>query len=145
MIEIVDFQKKFAKDLFKIHVDEMPSNDQMTEKCFFDEFAEKTRKYFIALDDGKVIGYIGLFDMVDDFNIIGIAVKKNYRRQGIGARLLNVAILEAKKRNIKSLSLEVDENNKDAINFYSKLGFKVTNIRKKYYKNSDAYVMFLFL
>ena len=45
----------------------------------------------------------------------------------------------------KSISLEVDVLNTSAISFYNKNNFVVTNIRKKYYKDNDALVMFCYL
>jgi GNAT superfamily N-acetyltransferase len=73
----------------------MPENDIMTENCFFDEFVQTTRKYFVATNNNYAIGYIGVFDSFDDYNIIGIAVEKGYQRQGIGYKLLQSIIEEA--------------------------------------------------
>lgn len=145
MIKIVKCLESYIKQLYNIHISEMPENDIMTENCFFNEFKQKTRKYYVALDDKTPVGYIGIFDMVDDYNIIGIAVDKNYQRKGIGSKLLKEVIEEANKNKVATVSLEVDEKNEKAINFYKKMGFVVTNIRKKYYKDNDAYIMWLYL
>ena len=145
MIKIVKCLESYIKQLYDIHISEMPENDIMTENCFFNEFKQKTRKYYVALDDKTPVGYIGIFDMVDDYNIIGIAVDKNYQRKGIGSKLLKEVIEEANKNKVATVSLEVDEKNEKAINFYKKMGFVVTNIRKKYYKDNDAYIMWLYL
>lgn len=145
MIEIVDCSKNYYKDLFLIHCAEMPEFDQMTEQCFFDEFNQPTRKYFVATQNEKAIGYIGVFDTIDDYNIIGIAVDKNFQRQGVGSLLIKKIIEIAKQNKVSTLSLEVDEKNEKAINFYKKMGFTVTNIRKKYYKDNDALIMWLYL
>ena len=145
MINIVSLKKEYQQRLYEIHCNEMPENDKLTKDCFFDEFNQKTRKYFVALEDTNPVGYIGVMDTIDDYNIIGIAVDKNYQNKGIGGKLLQEIINTAKKNNVLSISLEVDEFNEKAINFYKNKGFVVTNIRKKYYKDNDAYIMFLYL
>lgn len=146
MFSVVDFSEEFAEMLFEIHNKVMPENDKMTRNCFFDEFNQKTRKYFVSVDkNNKPVGYVGVFDSLDDYNIIGIAVDKNYQKKGIGSMLIKKVIDIAKQNNVKTLSLEVDEKNTTAINFYKNKGFEVTNIRKKYYKDNDAYIMWLYL
>ena len=146
MLKIIDFEKKYQSELYKIHLQVMPKNDIMSLNCFNDEFEQTTRKYFVAVKNNIPIGYIGLFNTIDDCNIIGIAVLQDKQRQGIGSLLLNKAKEYARENNIKTLSIEVDTKNDKAINFYKKVGFLVTNIRKNYYKNnSDAYIMFLYL
>lgn len=145
MIEIKNIEKVYYDEMFQIHLDVMPDNDKMTKNCFYDEFERNTRKYFVAVKNSEVLGYIGVFDSIDDYNIIGIAVKKNYQKQKIGTLLLNKVIDCAKENKVKTLSLEVDQTNIKAINFYKKHGFVVTNIRKKYYKNNDALIMWLYL
>jgi len=144
-MEIVDYNPNFLEDLWQIHILTMPENDLMTKNNFVDEFSQPTRKYFVCLQDNVPVGYIGAFNMIDDYNIIGIAVKKDFQHKGVGTKLINSLIDFAKKENVKSLSLEVDETNLKAINFYKKMGFVVTNIRKKYYKNNDALIMWLYL
>ena len=146
MFKVVNFNSDFGELIFRIHNNVMPENDKMTRNCFFDEFNQNTRKYYVAVDENNIpVGYIGVFDSFDDYNIIGIAVDNNYQKKGIGSMLLQKVIEEAKLNNIKSLSLEVDEKNEKAINFYKNKGFEVTNIRKKYYKDNDAYIMWLYL
>jgi len=139
------FKKDYAQEMFKIHLEEMPKNDQMTRQNFFDEFSALSRKYFVAIFQNKVVGYLGLFDCGDDENIIGIAIEKQFQNRGIGTKLIEKGASFARKNKKKSLSLEVDENNLKAISFYKKNKFVVTNVRKNYYKNSDAYIMFWYL
>jgi ribosomal-protein-alanine acetyltransferase len=145
LVEIQDFESGQENLLFDIHIAVMPKNDQMTKQNFLNEFCESSRKYFVALIGKEIVGYVGLFDCGEDENIIGIAVKKPFQNNGIGTKLMKKAVNFALKQNKKSLSLEVDESNLGAKNFYEKMLFVVTNIRKNYYKGSDAYVMFRYL
>ena len=144
MIEIIvkdNLKQEDIKSLFKIHEEVFLENDKMSYECFKSEFDEKNRVYFVAKKDSKLIGYIGAVNCVDFFEIIGIAVKKDYQNLGYATNLLNYLFNYAKKLKIKEIFLEVDEKNYIAQNFYKKNNFFVTNIRKKYYKDSDAIVM----
>lgn len=144
-IKIEDFKSEFAEDLFQIHLEEMPLNDQMTKENFLEEFSAPTRKYFVATSGNEVVGYLGLFECDDDENIIGIAIKKSFQNKGVGTKLIENGVNFARNNKMKSLSLEVDEANSLAISFYKKCDFVVTNVRKNYYKDSDAFVMFRYL
>lgn len=141
-IQIVPFESKYAEEMFQLQDTVMPALDKMSRKSFMAEFEEK-RTYFVALCGAVVAGYIGLLSCDKDQNIVSIAVRENLWGQGIGGKLVARAAQYAKSIGCKTLSLEVDEKNTRALNFYKKLGFEVTNIRKKYYKDNDALVMFL--
>ena len=143
MIEIVDIEPKLYNQVYNIQAIAMPENDVMDKALFMSEFGAVSRKYFVALENETAIGYIGLFSMDTDYNIISFAVLPEYQRSGVGSALLERAIKFAKDSSKKTMSLEVDVNNEQAISFYKNHGFFVTNIRKNYYKNSDAMVMFL--
>ena len=144
MIKLVDNSPIYYKALLNIQNLSILDNDKMSSESFLSEFSQSTRKYFVALNDDKVCGYIGLFDCDSDYNIISFAVLPELQRRGIGTKLFSVAKDFAIKQNKKSMSLEVDENNQKALSFYKKQGFVIANVRKKYYKNSDALVMFLY-
>ena len=72
---------------------------------------------------------------------MNIVTKKNYRRQGIGCLLLKNLITISKSLNAKSITLEVNENNSNAINLYTKFNFQKIGVRKNYYKNESAIIM----
>ncbi|MBQ3047492.1 MAG: ribosomal protein S18-alanine N-acetyltransferase [Clostridia bacterium] len=132
--------------LYEIHLNNMPKQDQMTRQNFFDEFyVSPNRINLIAQLDDQIIGYIGALDIIDDYNIIGIAVDKTARRKGVGGKLLKALTKIARERNVQTLSLEVDTTNQPAINFYKKNNFEQTSIRKKYYKDNDALIMWHYL
>ena len=145
MLKIVNNSLKYYDKLYEIHTSELLEEDRMSKENFFLEFSQNFRKYFVALYENEVVGYIGLFECDKDYNIIGICVKEKFHNMGIGTKLINYSKKIAKKENKKSLSLEVDNRNILAINFYKKNGFIVTNIRKKYYKDNDALIMFCYL
>lgn len=85
----------------------------------------------------EVVGYLFGIKSLDEFELYQIAVKKQYLKSKIGTYLFEQFLKECNKLLIKSIFLEVDVNNINAINFYEKLGFKKLFLRKQYYSNGD--------
>lgn len=86
----------------------------------------------------KTISYIILRKSFDFIDIINVFTSSECRNQGCATLLFNKICNDYK--NIK-LMLEVNVNNKSAIDLYKKLGFEKINIRKNYYNNEDAIIM----
>ena len=94
--------------------------------------------YFVAKDkNNNILGFAWILKILDEPDITNIVVKKDYRNKGIGTMLLKHLILEAKKQNLLTITLEVNEKNKNAILLYKKFKFEELGIRKKYYNNTD--------
>ena len=89
----------------------------------------------------NIIGIISYSIIYDRGEINYIITLPTYRNQGVGSKLLEYAINDIKNNNCKSISLEVESTNIDAINLYSKYGFKQIGIRPNYYEGKDAYLM----
>lgn len=100
-------------------------------------------KYIVAKIDTEIVGFAGVIDTVDQFEITNIVVKKSFRKQGIGNKLLEVLIDMARESNKNEIILEVNNKNVVAIKLYEKNGFKNIGIRKKYYNKDDANIMAL--
>ncbi len=97
---------------------------------------------YVCEEDGEIIGYIGLIFDNWDGSILNIAVDSEYRKNGIGTKLMELAIEFLKGRDIENLYLEVAKSNLNAQSLYTKLGFQAVGIRKKYYNyTEDAIVM----
>ena len=103
---------------------------------------------FVADNDNEIVGYILTTLQYDNKkNIIGhiisIGVIDEYRKHGLGSKLLAAAEDDLRsKYKIGYLSLHVRKRNKDAIIFYSKMGFMRAKKVKEYYgKNEDAFLM----
>mgnify|MGYP004686488823 FL=1 len=104
---------------------------------------ECSNSYFIiAKNNNEIVGFAGLKSIVDEADIMNIVVKKSYRNNGVGSLLLENLISTAKLLNLKTITLEVNENNLSAIKLYDKFDFNHIGIRKKYYNGeSDAIIM----
>lgn len=85
--------------------------------------------FLSAYYNEKLVGYINIL-VTDVYEILKICVDETYRKMGIGERLIENI------KTDKDIFLEVSENNK-AKHFYSKLGFRIYNIRKNYYKDGS--------
>lgn len=96
-----------------------------------------------ADEDCKVIGMIVTWLVLDEAHIATIAIHPDYRRAGIGSRLLLVALDDAQKRGASQAMLEVRAGNTGAQELYRKFGFEVAYRRPRYYKDNheDALLM----
>lgn len=89
----------------------------------------------VALEDGRVLGYVGMMCVLDEGQIINVAVHPDARRRGVGRSLMQAAEAYAKERGIVFLSLEVRESNFAARSLYSSLGWEEQGIRKGFYSH----------
>lgn len=123
----------------------------LEKACFDDFYSEKTiladiknnnNIVFVAIDGDKIVGYIDVFYIFDEANLVKIAVLEQYRRTGIATQLLTRALNYLKKHDVTKMYLEVSEKNKKAIDFYTKNQFEATTKRERYYNDlSDAIIM----
>lgn len=116
-------------------------DDFWNKEILEEELSSSSSKYIVAKSDDEIIGFAGLKIVLDEADIMNIVTKKNYRRQGIGCLLLKNLITISKSLNAKSITLEVNENNSNAINLYTKFNFQKIGVRKNYYKNESAIIM----
>ena len=89
----------------------------------------------VATEEGRVIGYVGMMCVLDEGQIINVAVHPDARRRGVGKALMCFAEKYAKERGIDFLSLEVRESNTAARKLYSSLGWNECGIRKNFYSH----------
>ena len=90
-----------------------------------------------------IVGYVGVWFMVDDAHIVAIAVREAYRRRGIGETLLAEAIDLAMQNYQETVTLEVRRSNTGAQALYEKYRFLKVGVRKRYYSDNheDAIIM----
>lgn len=101
-----------------------------------DTYRELDRNYnthmYIYYEEKEVIAYAVFLDMVDVYELVKIAVKKEFRGKRYGAKFLTDII----DKFDKNIFLEVREKNISAIKLYESTGFKRVNIRKNYYRDT---------
>lgn len=107
-----------------------------------DELKSSNSKFIVAKLENEIVGFAGAKFIIDEADIMNIAVKSSYRKQGIASLLLKNLIDICKNNNMNSINLEVNERNFPAINLYKKYEFLEVGRRKKYYdKKFDAILM----
>jgi [ribosomal protein S18]-alanine N-acetyltransferase len=117
-----------------------------TRQAFENEMVNnRFATYFVAEDGSKIVGYCGVWVILDEAHITNIGVLPEYRGFKIGETLLRKAMLFAQLKSAKQMSLEVRVSNDVAQNLYRKLGFQDGGIRKSYYTDNfeDALVMWV--
>lgn len=134
-------------DLPAIYEIEKNQEDAWTYKILEEDFVGNQFSLYLVLEDqGEVIGFLVLMDIAGEIHINNIAVKENYRSQGLGEKLLTYGMNSYNKENLYGYTLEVREDNIQAIGLYEKLGFVKVGMRKNYYKNNkNALIMWKFL
>lgn len=134
------------------HLDQVAEIEQI---CFSDPWSRRMLSEhlenecaatLVALGaDGTILGYAGLLVVLDEGYITNVAVRPEYRRQGIASEFLGVFRRFAAGNNMAFLTLEVRESNACARALYEKHGYAEAGIRRNYYDHprEDAIIMTL--
>jgi ribosomal-protein-alanine N-acetyltransferase len=93
--------------------------------------------------NSRIIGYGGFWQIVDDAEIMNIAIHPEWRRLHLAGELLTAMVESAKARKLNTMSLEVRTGNQAAFNLYRRFGFEQSGIRPGYYSDNgeDAIIM----
>jgi ribosomal-protein-alanine N-acetyltransferase len=103
----------------------------------------KNARYVVARERDRIVGYAGLWLMVDEAHITTFAVLPEHRRRRIGERMLQRLFDVADELGAEWLTLEVRVSNLGAQRLYEKYGFRRAGVRRRYYSdnNEDALIM----
>ncbi|HCG2298100.1 TPA: ribosomal protein S18-alanine N-acetyltransferase [Staphylococcus aureus] len=120
------------------------NDSSWTIDAFYHEIEQNNfAKYFVLEFEQQIIGYLGLWIVIDQAQITTVAIDDNYRGYGLGQMLLKYGINYA-SHTCDVMSLEVRVNNKVAQHAYENLGFQYGGKRKNYYgEGEDAMVMWV--
>lgn len=111
-----------------------------SEGIFDDEISGDNRTYLIAEDD-RLIGFGGVMVIGDEAHVMNLLVDPDHRGQGIGHRLMTGLMDAAIQEGARHMTLEVRMQNLAARALYSSLGFAPVGIRKGYYDDDDALIL----
>ena len=99
-------------------------------------------KFILAFVNSELVGYLIFRQVDEEAEILRLGVKKEFRRKGIGEKLLKKAEELVITQGGKVIYLEVRKSNEPAINFYKKQNFSIVSVRKNYYPDGeDALIM----
>ncbi|PRR83112.1 ribosomal protein S18-alanine N-acetyltransferase [Clostridium vincentii] len=111
---------------------------------FCKELSNPLAKYLIAKINYKIVGFVGVWTIIDEGHITNMAVHPDFRENKVGSILLTSLIERCKNDwGCNSLTLEVRASNNAAKGLYKKFGFLEEGVRKKYYRDNeeDALIM----
>ncbi|MGL4774496.1 MAG: ribosomal protein S18-alanine N-acetyltransferase [Clostridium sp.] len=114
-----------------------------SEDSFRKELSNPLAKYVVGLIDNQVVGFAGVWMIIDEGHITNIAVSPNFRGQKIATKLLAGLIEQAENWGCYAITLEVRKSNIIAQKLYESAGFVNEGIRKGYYEDNkeDAIIM----
>ncbi|MFY9187721.1 MAG: ribosomal protein S18-alanine N-acetyltransferase [bacterium] len=112
----------------------------------FELLHNKVACYLVAMAEETVVGYAGMWVLVDEAHVTNIGVLPQWRRQGIARALLSRLMEIAKANDADKMTLEVRKSNWGARKLYENLGFKALGCRRNYYAETheDAVIMWKF-
>ncbi|MEZ3421819.1 MAG: ribosomal protein S18-alanine N-acetyltransferase [Eubacterium sp.] len=129
-MEIKEFSEKYIKDVAQI--EKQCFSNPWQETVLAGELQNACSHIYVAVENGKAVGYAMLYIVCGEADVIRVAVLPEFRRSG-AARSLLLKSFENNKTD--SVFLDVRESNAPAIKLYQSLGFVDTGVRKDYYSN----------
>ena len=118
-------------------------SDPWSENSVRSELSNPLSVWLVAEENGVVRGYVGSQTVLDETDMMNIAVRPDCRRKGIAAALISELVGQLKECGSHILRLEVRESNAPAIALYESLGFAQLGLRKNYYRNPKENALIL--
>jgi len=115
-------------------IEQASFSDPWSRRQMEEELSRKDAWYAALMEGEKLVGYGGMYVVLDEGNITNIAVDKSYRRKNGGRMLVEAILAEARARGLSFVTLEVRESNAAAIGLYEVCGFNRVGLRKGYYR-----------
>lgn len=141
MIQIVTMQECHVAQVAQL--EKLCFSDPWSEKSVASELNNPLALWLVAVEDGEVAGYIGSQTVLDESDMMNVAVHPDHRRKGVAEALVRALGSALKGRGSVGLTLEVRDSNVPAISLYEKLGFAQVGLRRNYYRNpkEDARIL----
>ncbi len=114
-----------------------------TYSMLYSDIVENTNTVYLVVEfRGEIIGYGGMWVVLDEAHITNVCVKPGYRGKGYAKKLMKAMRDASRICGAVSMTLEVRVSNHSALRLYKRCGFTIQGLRKNYYRNrEDAYVM----
>jgi ribosomal-protein-alanine N-acetyltransferase len=121
-----------------VAIDQMSFSLPWPVNSFRHELTENlASRCWVAELDGRVAAMLVAWLIVDEIHIATIATHPDFRKQGIGEKLLSFTLQSAKNEGAVTSFLEVRESNDAALMMYHKFGYVESGRREGYYKDND--------
>ncbi len=112
-----------------------------SRRVFEEELRAPARTYLVATQDGEIVGYGGLMVVGEDAHVTTVAVAPEARGGSVATRLMLELVDAGLAAGARSLTLEVRTSNAAAQALYRKFGMVPVGVRKNYYRDEDALIM----
>jgi ribosomal-protein-alanine N-acetyltransferase len=115
-----------------------------SEEAFNSEVERNlSARYVVAKQDGRVVGYGGMWIIIDEGHITNVAIHPDFRGMGIGRLVVDALVRIAKRERVRAMTLEVRKTNTTAQRLYREFDFEPAGIRPGYYGDNgeDAVIM----
>lgn len=114
-----------------------------SENAIIHELTNQISIWLVAVEQGKVIGYVGSQYGYGEADMMNLAVAPAYRRNGIGKALVAELVAQLQSMDIHSLTLEVRQSNLPAVMLYESMGFSQVGLRPNYYQKPKEAALIL--
>ena len=139
-------------EIRKMTAREVPQVAELEKLCFAMPWSEKSvageldnplALWLVAMEGDRLAGYVGSQTVMDETDMMNLAVAPQFRRQGVGETLVNALTASLKQLGSRCLTLEVRDSNEAARALYGKLGFTEIGRRRGYYRDprEDALIL----
>ena len=139
-------------EIRKMTAREVPQVAELEKLCFSQPWSEKSvageldnplALWLVAMEGDRLAGYVGSQTVMDETDMMNLAVAPQFRRQGVGETLVNALTASLKELGSRCLTLEVRDSNGPARALYAKLGFAEVGRRRGYYRDprEDALIL----
>lgn len=130
----------------------VPQVARLEQQCFADPWSERSvgselenplSLWLVALEGEQVVGYVGSQTVLEETDMMNIAVSADFRRKGIARALIEALVEKLREKGSRCLTLEVRISNIPALRLYEYMGFSQVGLRKNYYRNpkEDACIL----
>lgn len=121
-----------------VELDQISFSLPWPERSFRFELTDNiASRCWVGEVDGRVVGMVVGWMLVDEMHIATIATHPDFRRQGIARTLLSHTLSHAIDEGAQSSFLEVRESNLAAQEMYRQFGYQATGRRRRYYRDND--------
>ena len=129
-------------EILPMTADDIAQVAALEQACFSDpwpqsvlekELENELSLWLVAKQGGEVVAYVGSQSVLDEADMMNLAVREDARRQGIARSLVQTLCKRLSEKGVQSLTLEVRDSNEPAIRLYEALGFSQVGKRPNYY------------
>ena len=141
---MIEYREMTAEDVpFISRLEEETFSMPWSTASFLQMIEKEDARYYVAEEDGKLLGGCGLLLIAGEGNITNVVVAPEARRRGVATEMLTHLLAAGDREGLTAYTLEVRVSNQAAIGLYEKLGFASEGIRPNFYEKptEDAMIM----